>query len=50
MPELLQRYGTETHCPGTLQLARWPHGFVCPEYGGTARTSIVRGRLRIKLP
>jgi len=46
MPEFLQRYGTEEQCAGALQVARWPHGFVCPECGGAASTSFVRGGLR----
>ena len=33
MPEFLQRYGTEEQCAGALQVARWPHGFVCPSAG-----------------
>ena len=32
--------------PAALQAARWPHGFVCPECGGAASTSFVRGGLR----
>ena len=46
MPEFLQRYGTEEQCVAAVQTARWPHGFVCPECGGAASTSFVRGGLR----
>ena len=46
MPEFLQRYGTEEQCVAAVQTARWPQGFVCPECGGAASTSFVRGGLR----
>jgi predicted RNA-binding Zn-ribbon protein involved in translation (DUF1610 family) len=46
MREFLDLYGTEQQCQEALQAARWPKGFVCPECGGIARTSFVRGQLR----
>ncbi len=46
MPEFFERYGTEAKCQAALQAARWPKGFVCPNCGGAARTSFVRGGLR----
>ena len=46
MPEFLQRYGTEEQYAAAVQTARWPQGFLCPECGGAASTSFVRGGLR----
>ncbi len=45
MPEFFERYGTEVKCQAALQAARWPKGFICPNCGGAARTSFVRGGL-----
>lgn len=45
MPEFLERYGSEAQCQAALQVARWPHGFVCPKCGGAARSRFVRGGL-----
>ncbi|MBC8075087.1 MAG: IS1595 family transposase [Chloroflexales bacterium] len=45
MAEFYARYGTESQCQEALRAARWPGGFVCPQCGGAARTSFVRGGL-----
>jgi hypothetical protein len=45
MAEFYERYGTEAQCQAALQSTRWPSGFVCPECGGAARTSFMRGGL-----
>ena len=42
MAEFMSRYGTDERCEAALTLARWPHGFACPECGGPSRTSFRR--------
>jgi transposase-like protein len=46
MCEFFDCYGTEAKCQAALLAARWPQGFVCPDCGGSARTSFVRDELR----
>lgn len=46
MPEFLKLYGTEEQCAATLEQARWPKGFCCPNCS-EATYSRVRGRTQI---
>ena len=42
MAEFMRRFGTQEQCEAALTLARWPEGFVCPECGGSSRTTFRR--------
>lgn len=42
LPEFLQHYGDEAACERALREARWPHGFVCPQCGGSAHSTFAR--------
>jgi predicted RNA-binding Zn-ribbon protein involved in translation (DUF1610 family) len=46
MSEFMRRFGTQEQCEAALTRTRWLQGFVCPECGGSSRTSFRRqGRL-----
>jgi transposase-like protein len=34
LSEFFEQFGTEQQCERSLEQARWPHGFVCPQCGG----------------
>jgi len=42
MPELTQRFGSESQCAAALEAARWPNGFSCPRCGERAHC-VLRG-------
>jgi len=42
MPEFMQQYGTEAQCEAALVASRWPQGFACPAYGGSASSPFRR--------
>lgn len=46
MAEFMARYGTEERCHAALVASRWPHGFVCPDCGGTRHCTFLRSGLR----
>lgn len=45
LSEFFEQFGTEQQCERSLEKARWPHGFVCPECGGVHASQFsVEGR------
>lgn len=42
LSEFQARYGSEAQCLASLEAARWPEGFVCPDCGGRVHTVFER--------
>jgi ribosomal protein L37AE/L43A len=41
--KFLARYGSEAQCIEAVCMARWPHGFECPECGSSRHCRLARG-------
>ncbi|MEG7523610.1 MAG: transposase, partial [Chromatiales bacterium] len=46
LSEFFEQFGTEQQCERSLEQARWPHGFVCPQCGGAHASQFSVGRTR----
>ena len=44
--QLFEHYGTEAQCEAALEVARWPHGFECPQCAGKTHSRFQVGRNR----
>lgn len=41
--ELFEQFGTESQCEKSLEVTRWPQGFVCPRCSGTTHSRFFNG-------